>query len=353
MLQSASVASSAPRCCTVLVALLMLGACDDGEPSTQDSCRAGAVRACTGESGCAGRRTCRGTPARWGECECGDAAQSPAPGPDAGTRQPLGAGCTRDGDCPAGAFCLDRNSDALFGGAPPDGVCVADCSEDEAACARFADAVCVAVAAAEGGSAAASALCFERCSLGREEQPKCAGGAHVACAPIEDSSGAGAFCRPLCANDDECGARECDPAYGVCVASAGDDRSFGLRCDPELDPDADAGADASGAASCVGPCVQLNAAPSLCSRRCVFGEAGECAPASGGLRRGGCVFASEGGAIGDLGYCGELCDCNDDCIEPSFVCDAFEDESLEAAFGRLGVCTDPELVLTRALACTP
>jgi hypothetical protein len=82
-----------------------------------------------------------------------------------------------------------------------------------------------------------------------------------------------------------------------------------------------------------------------------FFRAAECAPASGGLRRGACGFATEGGAIGDLGYCGELCDCSDDCIEPTFVCDAFDDEVLERAFGRKGVCTARELVTTRTLDC--
>jgi hypothetical protein len=63
------------------------------------------------------------------------------------------------------------------------------------------------------------------------------------------------------------------------------------------------------------------------------------------------VFAAESGGIGDVGYCGELCDCSADCIEPTFVCDAFDDETLEQAFGRLGVCTDPQLVTTRELVC--
>src|SRR5262249_38376803 len=85
---------------------------------------------------------------------------------------------------------------------------------------------------------------------------------------------------------------------------------------------------------CDGLCVQLNDKSSVCSHPCVFGETSECAPASGGLRRGGCVFVTENGTVGDLGYCGELCDCNDDCIEPTFVCDAFDNVDLERAFGR-------------------
>jgi hypothetical protein len=103
---------------------------------------------------------------------------------------------------------------------------------------------------------------------------------------------------------------------------------------------------------CDGLCVQLNDKSAVCSHPCVFGETSECAPSSGGLRRGGCLFVTEHGTIGDLGYCGELCDCNDDCIEPTFVCDAFDNADLERAFGRKGACTSPELVLARQLVCS-
>jgi hypothetical protein len=363
MIDQKSMTYAARRVGVVLVALLLLlYACDDASsPEPMAECRAGATRLCTGPNGCGGTRACRGAPAHWGACEC-DAKTAPPPDAGAAVRPRLGAACRRDADCPSHAFCLGTDSGALFGGAPPDGMCVADCSDDERACAQFEDAVCVSVGAVDddadaGRSASAPALCFEGCRLGAAEQSKCHGRARVACAPIEDSPDAGSFCRPLCANDEECGARACDPAHGVCTDGVESDRTFGLRCEAEaqagVDSDADAGSDASAGALCAGLCVQLNAAPALCSRRCVFGAAGECAPASGGLRRGACVFASEGGGIGDVGYCGELCDCNDDCIEATFVCDAFEDKALESAFGHAGVCTDPALVLTHALKCAP
>jgi hypothetical protein len=118
---------------------------------------------------------------------------------------------------------------------------------------------------------------------------------------------------------------------------------------------ADANSDATAAAiECNGLCVQINQSQTaaVCSRLCVFGEAGECAPASGGLRRGGCLFKTPGAAgVGDLGYCGELCDCTGDCSEPSFVCDAFDDPTLERVFARKGVCTDSSLVVGRPLPC--
>jgi hypothetical protein len=57
------------------------------------------------------------------------------------------------------------------------------------------------------------------------------------------------------------------------------------------------------------------------------------------------------GGIGELGYCGELCDCSGDYFEPTLVCDEFEDENFEKAFGRKGVCTDAELVIGEAIGC--
>lgn len=333
----------------------------DEEDAGEDECQRGTTVRCTGTDGCRGKRACEGSPARLEACIC-DA--EPA-APDAAQKAELGAPCTRDRDCPQQAFCLQPAADQLFGGGPPHGVCVADCSGGEARCAEFANARCVGVAPeplASGGPA----LCFESCQLGRASEPKCHDAPHVACAPLESDDSA-AFCRPLCTRDEECASGACDPAHGVCVASAVLDPSFGQRCDPEAapepvadasaEPSPDAGAEPADAAvsdelaSCAGACVQLNGAPSVCSRRCVFGTTDECAPASGGLRRGGCIFASRQGGIGDLGYCAELCDCSDDCIDASFVCDAFDDNDLESAFGRKGVCTDPALVTAHVLSC--
>jgi len=328
----------------------VLAGCDDGAPAEadpKDACRRGAVRACTGAGDCAGTRTCTGLPADWSACRC----RAPEPAePDAGELPTLGASCAGDEDCPADAFCLDQRSDLLFGGGAPEGTCVADCGDDANTCDRFADAVCVATGVTPSDAGAGTALCFERCRQGSVAGGKCHDRATVGCASVDDADGGDAFCRPLCASDEPCGGRKCHPALGVCVDEAPVDRDFGQRCDLETgDDDGDAGTPA--AVECAGLCVQLNDAPVVCSRRCVFGEASECAPASGGLRRGACVFAAEGGGIGDVGYCGELCDCNADCIEPTFVCDAFDDETLEQAFGREGVCTDPQLVTTRELVC--
>jgi hypothetical protein len=152
------------------------------------------------------------------------------------------------------------------------------------------------------------------------------------------------------------------------MPAASKDDTLGRRCGAEPDagagpdsatdappdaPDDAASADGGSAVWCSGLCVDLGDAASVCSHRCVFGDTAECAPVSGAARRGGCLYVTPGGTVGDLGYCAEVCDCNDQCSEPTSVCDAFGDATLEAAFGRKGVCTAPELALKGPIVCNP
>jgi len=359
----------------VMAAATAIGCGGDG---TRASCSAYSRRSCTGADGCQGESFCDGATLTWGACQCPDSGA-----PDGGSLPRLGGSCDADADCPTGAFCLQNDSHQLFGGAPPAGTCVAVC-DPVSGCARFESATCIDVrdptADADGGLSTGG-LCFESCHVGGGAMttavPKCHGRAQVACAPVENASDGAGYCRPICATSGECLTGVCDPARGVCVTSAPTDPGFGLRCQATgpadggagssgdagagADADAvDAGSDSSQAdaaaaprtLSCGGLCVGVSGSSAVCSRRCLFGSTDECAPEiSANRRRGGCLFVTKGGGIGDLGYCAELCDCNGDCTETSFVCDAFDDANLEAAFARKGVCTPAELVVNRPLPC--
>jgi hypothetical protein len=360
------------------LAVLVIAGCGDGSGSN-GTCIAGARQACVGTDGCAGERVCWGSPASWTDCSCPLPDGGPADGRVAdgssgdGGGAALGASCTRDADCPTGGFCLTGDTRQLFGGAPPAGTCVAAC-DSVGGCAAFGSATCVQVddpAAAADAGQSATGLCFERCQIGGAAGTgaKCHGRAQIACAPVEASASGAGYCRPICATSGECLSGVCDPRRGVCVDSAPTDPAFALRCQAPADggagPDGgggaadaavaaeDGGGDAAVAAPpCAGLCVGVSASSSLCTRRCLFGSTDECAPELDGRRRGGCLFVTKGGSVGDLGYCAELCDCNRDCADPSLVCDAFDDPTLEAAFTRKGVCTPAELVINRALSCT-
>ena len=330
---------SSRQLCLGLFMLLAL-ACDQPvEADPQAACPRDEYRSCTTSDGCEGLERCGGNPARWQECECLD----PEPSPE---KPKLGGPCQNDGDCVKDAFCLDPDDDRLYGGGPPQGTCAATCSSSDD-CDPFEDAVCVDVTA--DPSSEPTKLCLPRCRIGAPDDPgeKCDGRAEVACSPAEGESSV-AFCRPLCTSHEDCPNRFCDPRYGVCRDQEIRDTTFGLLCGATDDSD---GGTAPEPTTCAGPCVQINDAPQICSRACTFGNPDECAPASGDQRRGACIYALEGGGIGDLGYCGELCDCSDDCLEPTFLCDAFADANLEGAFGRQGVCTDPSLLVNNEISC--
>jgi hypothetical protein len=345
---------------TVVLAFLCLciavitASCDSNgnEMVEPDACGLSDTRECSTDDGCRGTRVCQGNPPAWSACRC----EAPEPSPDDAGRKPtIGGACEDDGDCASPAFCLGPESLELFGGGAPEGTCVGRCDDSTEPCGDFENAVCVQVADTDDQESSSTsrdtALCLERCTVGGGPASECHAREQVACASLEAEGSAG-FCRPLCSTDDDCPIA-CDPKHGVCTDTPVVDADFALRCTPPLGAydDSDGGTDQADAGTCAGVCVKVNDSPSICTRACSFGDASECGPATFGQRRGGCLFAEAEGSFGDLGYCAELCDCSTDCIEPTFVCDAFDDQDLEAAFERKGVCIDPMLVVNRVLEC--
>jgi hypothetical protein len=239
---------------------------------------------------------------------------------------------------------------------------VADCNEDAQRCDAFDDAVCVPVAGFDGAQredvdedggvvdedagfggtpSEGVAMCFERCTVGADPEDKCHGRADVACEALSDDAPTDGFCRPLCASDADCEDRSCDVRTGACVdAPSVPDTELGRKCSRER-----------GADGCSGLCVSLSDDYNACGHRCAFGQPGDCAPLQSAAPRGGCLFTSPMGTIGDIGFCAELCDCAVDCSHPDAICDGFTDPELARVFGRAGVCTPPELVLGEALEC--
>jgi hypothetical protein len=49
------------------------------------------------------------------------------------------------------------------------------------------------------------------------------------------------------------------------------------------------------------------------------------------------VADAGGPGVGDLGYCGALCDCDGDCA-PNLVCESFGDPQVESFFQKKGYC---------------
>jgi len=294
-----------------LIALLALLSTRCGEPS-QEVCSPGGEcmqPASGGSKGVSGQQGGRG-------------GQTQAQRPE------LGAPCQSQGDCPDGAHCLTERGSGLRGGGPPQGMCVADCSTDPRACEAFSQAVCVIFDGADAGSA----FCFPACKHGTASLAKCGGRADLACEKLEDEGELG-FCRPFCQMNEECESGRCDRRNGVCVQAevGGDD--FGRPCSlqGDLEP-------------CSGICVAMEGTDlAFCSHRCVYGSAAPCGPLAGAP--GLCALSADGGSLGDVGYCAELCDCSEQCTHPDLHCDAFSSAAVRDRLGKAGVCavaTEPD-----------
>ena len=253
----------------------------------------------------------------------------------------LGRACATDATCGTntGLSCL---TDA----AVPHGLCSAEC-QVSADCAKFSSgAVCT------GG------LCFEGCSAGSGASTKCHERPDFSCqladtsmstsSCVSDEQCAGASvcdqgtcldvitaCQPTCASDEDCGDGFCNIGTGLCQASQPTGLEVGSACAPDAMPD-----------PCAGTCIgDSDGTFSLCSGICAFGVLGGCGWNGEGKADAACLFVpryvKEAPDSGDLGYCGQLCDCNDDCRNPTAKCLSFAAirlSAFETAYGRKGYC---------------
>jgi hypothetical protein len=247
----------------------------------------------------------------------------------------VGAACDTDNDCDEDDVCLNGEQDFL-GGALVGGTCAVDCSEDPGICDRLnRSAVCVKASTGELSmeSMAADgddqAYCFETCTLGDEASFRCHNREDVACSGLTGGSNeAAAFCRPLCSADSQCNTGHCHPLLGVCVDEMQPGALLGAECDPDAeDP------------GCQGLCLTLESVSS-CSSRCIYGQPDDCGNAQ--LGHAGLCFIPEGaGSIGDVGFCSQLCDCDQQCLHSGMICDPFNDPPLEDLLQAKGVCLPP------------
>lgn len=303
----------------LLVAVTAIGCGHEGTNDGGFDCYFGEERQCTDDNGCSGVSTCeRG---RWTACVC-TTARDPIP---ASPRR-LGNACSSDAECVAGALCLLPNSTAWFGGGPPKGLCVADCSSDEALCSTFEASVCVS-STLPNTTGQGTAFCMPTCGTGQgtTEAANCSLVPASACDGLEGE--AGGFCRPFCRLDSDCRSGHCDRRYGSCVALAAELTSvgFGQSCETSTP-------------NCDGVCLNLSSGHQLCSQRCIAGDTNECTVSTSSQRTSVCAYqGSLSFAPGNLGYCAPLCDCNDDCVAAGFVCKAFG-AGTATALGRAGLC---------------
>lgn len=307
----------------MLAATLLHSAC--GSPS---DCTPGEEDPCAEESNCAASEECSSdarTPT--------DSTSQAGGSGGTGTEQlDLPTQCTSEADCPPDSTCLTPESEDGSDQLPQPGMCVADCGSDSGACSAFSNAVCAEVVATRD-------YCVHSCQIGTTDAFKCGTREDAACHPLEAGGG---YCSAICTSHAQC-EEACSARTGQCTSSSArgfDD--FGGECDPDSTE------------SCSGACVEVEPDYAVCSNPCVFGSAAPCAIHADAPSL--CAIVTAGGSIGDLGYCAELCDCNEECTHPTAVCDPFADAAVVELLGYQGVCAAPTTAdgSTRiGIACEP
>lgn len=263
----------------------------------------------------------------------------------------LGQRCASNAECGATLICLKATSTDWSGQGPARGYCTADCSQNKNVCNEVApNATCLTL---PNGAA----FCVERCNFGPKDAgtfnpKKCHGRPEVACAPLFDEKDVfiEAACLPQCNADPDCGgALHCNPRTGLCSTEPATGKGIGEAC--EKDPD-------GGTDECRGTCSRIVDGPThefvtnVCTEGCTAGVLLSCGwggpgtgPASAAcIFHRTVVFENAGMGPGDLGSCGQLCDCNDDCKDPALVCAPWSENAAanEKNFGRKGYCGAPK-----------
>jgi hypothetical protein len=245
------------------------------------------------------------------------------------TASNLGAACRDDEDCSEGLRCITAASGEFDGAGPPGGYCTTECDSD-AECQEYADAHCF-----EFGVYNPVYFCLLDCVPGADlTDGKCWGRLPgVACVPTEDPAVPG-FCSPMCQSHAECGAGlYCDPYMSLCTSTEPTGDVLGSSCTVE----------ATGLDNCQGMCLPLlgeddEPVTQVCTQACSVGWGCGWDDPANDPADALCEPFSLDANYGDMGWCRQLCDCNDDCRNPDFSCLDVLDPADVTILHRLGLC---------------
>ncbi|HVJ16403.1 MAG TPA: hypothetical protein VM686_13270, partial [Polyangiaceae bacterium] len=274
----------------------------------------------------------------------------------------LGRDCITDAECGEGLICVTRDDVDTLGGAPPKGLCTAACPCEDGAdgticsddpCLEFsANAYCIPFTAGDTG------YCLEGCAFDQGLTPKCHDRIESVCTGVAfqeldtdctDNLDCGAneaclsgvcnavltVCLPNCGSDADCDdGLFCDPLTGLCMEDPPTGKGVNEACDPAADPDECA----SGYCSV----TYMHEDEGTCSGFCNLGHPFSCGYTGEGKADAACLFGTvlsgEASEVGDLGVCGQLCDCDDECTATGEVCRPFGDPVFEELWQRVGYC---------------
>jgi hypothetical protein len=241
----------------------------------------------------------------------------------------VGNPCDSEADCAPGAHCVrvsspESGEPATAG--PPNGICSVGCDpSSEASCGGTAfPSTCVELGPLDP-------ICLPACEVGDTNlETKCVGRIDLACVrPLGPN--AQAYCTPRCQGDYQCPDGYCDLASGLCMpgASPRAGGAIGAACVADAD--------------CASGICERFGAQSFCSGLCSSGSVG-CGvdPLSEAPLDAACLFTGgDASAFREAGFCGQLCDCDADCLHPAAHCVPLGETSplRRAARGRAGYCS--------------
>jgi hypothetical protein len=241
-----------------------------------------------------------------------------------------------------------------LGGGLPGGLCTLKCSADADCTALSSNSFCLPVDATSG-------YCLEGCTLGQAGSPKCHERSDFVCtvvgvidtkATCTQNSDCGAQqicdsqgnvcadtvtgCAPGCRGDFDCSSSEyCDFSSGTCLPGKPTGLALGASCDPTATPDP-----CDGFCSAIDSTGKTGACTGVCS---LTPDATGCGWSGTGTANAACVFATPFSptndfALGDVGLCGALCDCNNDCKVDTERCVDDTMGVISKVWGRAGYC---------------
>lgn len=268
-------------------------------------------------------------------------------GTDAGSTGTLGSTCTSNSDCNSGLTCELPGSNDFGSGGPSLGYCTTTCTQNSDCTSFDSAAQCVNV-----GSGSSTAYCLEGCDPSGQNQ--CQGRYDSLCMPLAQTGADGGVidggttvsaCMPVCATDNDCGGRKCDMNSGLCVDTPKSGQPVGAPCNPQ--------AIQGGATDpCAGFCISDSTSDptsGFCTGFCStnsLGVPGACGsnPQQGTAQDAACLFQATFTSGAQIGICGQLCDCDSDCLGTGEVCQSWANAGISnpsqftQMFNRAGLC---------------
>lgn len=268
----------------------------------------------------------------------------------------LGQNCVKDSDCGDENLQCIGSTDLSDGTGVPKGLCTMPCVDGNDCLDKYDNSYCFEFNTNDH-------YCIEGCTTGALGSPKCHERDEIACSLIgliprttscDTSSDCGSQqlcdsqsgtcgdivtgCVPLCAGDFDCGDKEyCDFETGMCTKTKPTGLPHGAVCTPPKGNAQD---------PCQGFCdAGSDPTQGICESLCVLSQAlAGCGwdgstPNPDNVCLFGTILSPPGDAVfGDVGICGALCDCNDQCLREGDVCIDETGQDVEQIWGRKGYC---------------